>query len=218
MKKLFLVFGVAMATLFIAFPLVLRAGGNANYSQLPFSGTNFKAYAFAPFAAGRCYLLTPLHNAVVDAYAELEKTYPGRDYMYLEMGWNGGGNFPPHRTHKTGTSADFLTPMRSLKDNSPLNLPVSVTNRWGYDLRLTPQGQYQNMELDAKGLILHLAALEIAANKQGWRIERVILDPPLVTLLKKHPDYGHITSISFMQGKAWFPHDGHYHVDFVRKR
>ena len=163
-------------------------------------------------------MLTPLRNAVVAAYAELESTYPGREYIYLEMGWSGGGNFPPHRTHKKGTSADFLTPMRSLKGNTPLNLPVSVINRWGYDLRLTPQGQYQNMELDAKGLILHLAALEKAANKQGWRIERVILDPPLVALLKIHPDYARITPISFMQGKAWFPHDGHYHVDFVKIR
>ena len=148
----------------------------------------------------------------------METAYPGRKYIYLEMGWNGGGNFPPHRTHKKGTSADFLTPMQSAKGNTLLNLPISITNRWGYDLRLSPQGQYQNMELDAKGLIAHLAALEKAANKQGWRIERVILDPPLVALLKKHPNFERIKAIPFMQGKAWFPHDGHYHVDFIRKR
>lgn len=193
----------------------LRANGNGNYKQLPYSGQNFIAYGLVPYAAGRCYLLAPVQESVVDAYKELEKTCPGRTFIYLEMGWKGGGRFAPHRTHKEGRSADFLSPMKSINNGEPLNLPLRITNRWGYDIRLSAKGEYKTMVLDEKALILHLAALEDKARQRGWRIERVILDQNLVALLAKHPEYKRIANIPFMKGKAWFPHDGHYHVDFV---
>ena len=51
----------------------------------------------------------------------------------------------------------------------------------------------------------------------GLRIERVIFDPPLLKLLRKDPSFAALGSMPFMEKQAWFPHDGHYHVDFTER-
>lgn len=69
-------------------------------------------------------------------------------------------------------------------------------------------------QIDFKAIIDHLDALHKSALKHGVAIDKVIIDPPLLRLLKQEKDYSKIQSIPFLQGKEWFPHDGHYHVDF----
>lgn len=197
-------------------PIATRVRGCGNYAQLPLSGSNYTAYSTSLYALGRCYLLTPVTSAVEDAYAQLETACPDQHFIYAEMGWKGGGRFDPHRTHREGTSADFITPMRNKDSGMPENLPIGVSNRWGYDLRLNANGEYENLRMDAEAVILHLKALDDAARKYGWRVRRVIFDPPMMKILKNHKDFERISNITFMAGQAWFPHDGHYHVDFEK--
>ena len=202
----------------LALPLFTRLRGGGEYAQLPLGGANFEAYSLGLYALGRCYLKAPLSEGLVDAYARLLLVCPEQQFVYAEMGWKGGGSFYPHRTHREGLSADFITPMRERNGGAPAKLPLSPFNRWGYDLRLDSNGCYNDVCMDAEAVALHLAALETSARTRGYRIRQVIFDPAMFTLLKKHPNYREISHLPFMQGKAWFPHDSHYHVDFQSLR
>lgn len=187
------------------------------YLSLPFSGANFRAYSRLGHGAGRCYLRGSAAAAVLAAYASLERRSPEYRYLYGETGRKGGGEFWPHRTHRRGLSADFLTPVRRTGAGSggPERLPVSLFNLWGYNIRLDAHGTYRAYRLDAPAMIAHLAALRAAAADHGLRIERVIFDPPLLKLLRADPGFAALRGLNFMENRAWFPHDGHYHVDFA---
>lgn len=202
--------------LVVAAPFITRARGGDEYAQLPMSGNNFEAYSDALHILGRCYLLSPVTEAVIKAYEELEETCPEQQFIYAEMGWKGGGRFDPHRTHREGLSADFITPMKFEADGSAARLPIGPANRWGYDLRLDREGCLEDICIDISAVILHIQALDRAAREQGYRIKQVIFDPPILLLLRNHQEYNKIQHIRFMEGQAWFPHDGHYHVDFEK--
>lgn len=201
----------------LAVPFLTRARGGDTYTQLPLGGSNFSAYSTSLHILGRCYLLAPVTQIVVDAYAVLESTCPEQIFIYAEMGWKGGGRFDPHRTHREGKSADFVTPMRNKLTKKAEPLPLSPLNRWGYDLRLNNNGEYLDLKLDAGAIIMHLSALDKTAKNSGWKIRQVIFDRPMQKLLQAHPAYQQISHIPFMPGQAWFPHDGHYHVDFEQQ-
>ncbi len=188
------------------------------YFALPYSGTNFQAYSWVWHAVGRCYLRGATAATVLDAYAELEKSLPDRHFVYGETGWNGGGRFWPHRTHREGLSADFMTPvLRHLPDGgrAPATPSCMPWNLWGYGTRLDAAGRNGGRELDAAACIAHLAALNTAAARRGLRIKLVILDPPLLNILRASSDFRKIADLPFLPKTAWFPHDGHYHVDFT---
>ncbi|MDR2947455.1 MAG: replication initiation protein [Candidatus Adiutrix sp.] len=189
------------------------------YQALPVSGPNFKAASRFAHGLGRYYLRGRTAAAIVAAYAELARTHPDYHYVYGEMGWKGGGRFRPHRTHRQGLSADFMTPMlKTGRDGKavPARPFYNALNLWGYRIRLDGQGRYKNYQLDAKAMIAHLAALKKTAPRFGLRVERVIFDPPLLKLLRADPSFAQLRGLAFMKNQAWFPHDGHYHVDFAR--
>lgn len=202
--------------LLVATPFVTRIKGGDDYAELPMSANNFEAYSLGLHILGRCYLLAPIRGAVVEAYGELEKICPEQPFIYAEMGWKGGGRFDPHRTHREEFSADFITPMQLKSDGSTSHLPTGITNRWGYDLRLDKSGCFENMCIDTNAVILHVQALERATHKHGHKIKQIIFDPTTLALLKKHQAFSKIKYIRFMEGQAWFPHDGHYHIDFEK--
>ncbi len=190
------------------------------YHALPVRGANFKANSRLAYGLGRHYLKGKAVATIVAAYGELARTHPQYSYVYGEMGWKGGGRFRPHRTHQKGLSADFMTPMLKTGPDGksvPAVLPCNVTNLWGYNIRLDANGHFKNLRLDTRAMIAHLAALKKAAPQYGLRVERVIFDPPLLKLLRADPSFSQLRGIRFMEGRAWFPHDGHYHVDFKDK-
>jgi penicillin-insensitive murein endopeptidase len=43
----------------------------------------------------------------------------------------------------------------------------------------------------------------------------VIFEPPLLKRLRKAPSGRKLKGINFMNTRAWFRHDQHYHVDFA---
>lgn len=188
------------------------------YFSLPLSGSNFSAGSSVAYAAGRYYLKGKTTACVLAAYADLERDFPQYSYLYGEMGWNGGGRFRPHRTHQEGLNADFMTPMYRQGENGermPAQLPCSATNLWGYNIRLDEAGRYEDLTFDTAAAIAHLEALSRNAPRYGLRVQRVIFDPPMLRLLQKDPSYSRIKGLNFLETKAWFPHDGHYHVDFA---
>lgn len=187
------------------------------YHALPISGPNFKANSRIAYGIGRHYLKGKAVASIVAAYGELARTHPQYKYVYGEMGWKDGGRFRPHRTHQDGLSADFMTPMLETSPDGksiPTVLSCSVINLWGYNIRLDSSGRFENLRMDTRAMIAHLAALKKAAPKYGLRLNRVIFDPPLLKILRASPNFSQLRGIRFMEGKAWFPHDGHYHVDF----
>ncbi len=195
--------------------------GTGEYRALPYSGENFQAYSRFWHTVGRCYVKDATGGAVLDAYKELETTMPDRRFAYAETGREGGGRFWPHRTHRQGLSVDFVTPvLRRQPDGSlaPDTLSCLPWNLWGYGVRLDAAGKAGDLKLDAVATIAHLDALSRAASRHGLSLKLVILDPPLQDILRASPNFRKIARLHFMGKAAWFPHDGHYHVDFAEKR
>lgn len=187
------------------------------YMALPFSGDNFEANSILGYGLGRYYLKGKTAATVMAAYAVLASENPQWHFVYGEMGWNGGGRFRPHRTHQQGMSADFITPvfvLNSRGEKEPVALPTNVMNLWGYGIRGSDDGHFNEYHFDTTVMIAHIAALRDAGRDYGIGIKQLILDPPLLVLLKKDPTFWRIADVKFMNGRAWFPHDGHYHVDF----
>lgn len=191
--------------------------GSGRSVTLPYSGTNFRAYSWFWHAVGRCHLKDTLGAAVLDAYKEMETAMPDRRFVYGEIGWKDGGRFWPHRTHRQGLSVDFMTPvLRRTSEGTrvPDMLSCMPWNLWGYGTRLEA-GKNGAREIDAEACIAHLAALNKAAATYGLSIKLVIFDPPLLKILRASPNFRKIAGLPFMEKAAWFPHDGHYHVDFA---
>jgi len=96
--------------------------------KLPASGTNFSVHWTVGRLAGRSYVHSSVRTVVLDAYAELEKFLPGRVFVYGETGWEEGGQFKPHKTHRNGLSVDFMVPVLD-KERRSVELPSSILNK-----------------------------------------------------------------------------------------
>jgi penicillin-insensitive murein endopeptidase len=79
--------------------------------QLPSEGTNFVGYSTVARLAGRTYVHSSVKDIMLAAYKDLEKDQPNKVYKYAETGFEEGGQFKPHKTHRNGLSVDFMTPV-----------------------------------------------------------------------------------------------------------
>jgi penicillin-insensitive murein endopeptidase len=182
--------------------------------RLPYSGKNYRAYSFIGYAAGRTFMHSAVRDALRDAYAEVYKTHPDLRFVYGEAGWPWGGPFPPHKTHANGTSVDFFVPVRT-EEGKVAEVPTSLLNKYGYNLRFDRQGRYGALKLDFEAMGEHLLALDKAARAHGIRIRRVIFDihlQPKLAASKFGADA--MARMAFTKTQAWVPHSEHYHVDF----
>jgi penicillin-insensitive murein endopeptidase len=183
--------------------------------QLPSSGENFQAYSSVGVLVGRNYLHSTVHAVVVDAFRSLERTAPGKRYVYGETGWAGGGRFKPHKTHQNGLSVDFFVPVMDAEGRSVL-LPTGPFNKFGYAVEFDAQGRFEAYTLDFEAMAEHLLAIKGAADKHGIKIRRVIFDNELQKLLFKTSKGGQLrAAMSFSTKKPWVRHDEHYHADFI---
>lgn len=186
-----------------------------NGVKLPRDGTNFVAYSDIAWLAGRTYVHSTVRDIVLDAYAQLASDAPNKVFMYAETGWENGGEFAPHKTHRNGLSVDFMTPVRN-KSGESVHLPASPLNRFGYDIEFDKQGRYEDLVIDYDALAAHLVALHKSAKARGYDIWRVIFDPPLQAGLFSTPHGPYIRQhITLSTKPAWVRHDEHYHVDFA---
>lgn len=183
-------------------------------TQLPFGGNNFVAYSKMGVDLGRTYVHSLVRQVVLDAYAGLEKTTPGKVYVYGETGFAYGGAISPHRSHQNGLSVDFMIPV--LNDgNQSVPLPSSPSNKFGYGLEFDNQGRLPGFRIDFEAMADHLYQITMAARRHGVTIERVIFDPPLME--KLFSSGGHaveLRHLPFMKAQPWVRHDEHYHIDF----
>jgi len=183
--------------------------------RLPSSGPNFVSYGTIPELAGRTYVHDKVRDVVVAAYRWLETEQPGKVYKYAETGFEEGGRFKPHKTHRNGLSVDFMVPVLDEQGRS-VHLPTHPLNRYGYSIEFDSEGRYDGFRIDYEALAAHLVALHRTAEAQGVGIRRVIFDPALQQGLyqTRYGDYIR-KHIQIPNKRSWVRHDEHYHVDFI---
>lgn len=183
--------------------------------SLPESGPNYAPYSPLGVALGRTCVHSTVSEIVTAAYAELARSRPDTKFVYGETGFCEGGAFPPHKTHQSGTSVDFMVPVRDAA-NQPAELPASATNRYGYGVEFDASGKYEALRIDFDAIASHLLALEREALVRGVKIRRVILAPEFEKrVLDTDSGKDVAVRIPFSKGKPWVRHDEHYHVDFL---
>ena len=191
-----------------------KNGRLANDLQLPAEGKNFVGYSSFARLAGRTYVHSTVHTIVIGAYERLQVLAPGKVYKYAETGFEEGGQFRPHKTHRNGLSVDFMTPVVDEAGQS-VHLPTNVFNKFGYNIEFDDKGRVDGLVIDYQAMASHLVALHQEAAAQGVGIWRVIFDPALQPPLFE-TEYGPYLQehIQFSQKRSWVRHDEHYHVDF----
>ncbi len=182
--------------------------------ELPSSGDNFVAYSTIARLAGRTYVHSQVKSIIVNAYKSLETEQPDKVFKYAETGFEEGGQFKPHKTHRNGLLVDFMTPVLDESGQS-VHLPTHPLNKFGYNIELDNKGQYEEYSIDYVALSAHIVALHKEAVAQGVDLWRVIFDPKLQPQFFKTP-YGPYLKkhIQFSKKRSWVRHDEHYHVDF----
>lgn len=186
-----------------------------NAKRLPYSGANYRAYHIGGFLTGRTFMHSAVRDTLRDAYAALAASDPSLRFVYAEASWPWGGRLRPHRTHANGTSVDFMVPVRD-SEGQVRELTGSVTNMLGYAIRFDDRGKRDGMSIDFEAMAKHLLALDAAAKANGARISRVIFEPPLLKHLFAAPSGAALRGrMKFMNRRAWFRHDQHYHIDFA---
>jgi len=183
--------------------------------QLPSKGNNFVGYSFIASVAGRTYVHSSVKEIIVGSYKQLETLEPDKVYKYAETGFEEGGQFKPHKTHRNGLSVDFMTPVVST-DNVSVHLPTHFFNKFGYNIEFDKNDKYDEYSIDYVALAAHLVTLHKESKKLGFELWRVIFDPKLQPKLLK-TRYGSYlkANIKFSKRRSWVRHDEHYHVDFL---
>lgn len=164
-----------------------------------------RVYCWACQQALRTFAHAPVAQAVEAAYNDMAEHFPETDWVLGEVGWPWGGRIAPHKTHRNGTSVDFMVPLENGK-----SFPSSAWNRFGYDLAFDAKGQGDAGQINFEAVGAHLMALEARSRENGGRIRRVILAPDLQDNLPA----GLRRKFAFNAAPSWVRHDDHYHVDF----
>jgi penicillin-insensitive murein endopeptidase len=182
-------------------------GALKNGQKLPAGGNNYEPYSNLARMMGRTYVHSEVYH--------LESAQPDKVYKYAETGFQQGGEFKPHKTHRNGLSVDFFTPVTNAQGKSA-HLPTHPLNQFGYNIEFDTNSQYQEFTIDYDAMAAHIVALHQAAKKRGHDVWRVIFDPQLQPHLYQ-TQYGAYLKqhIQFSKKRSWVRHDEHYHVDFV---
>jgi len=190
-------------------------GSLKNGVVLPEEGKNFEPFTSLAVMLGRTYVHSTVKAIVVESYQKLAKQFPDKVFVYGETGWEEGGEFSPHKTHRNGTSVDFMVPVLDQQGRSVV-LPTSVFNKFGYNIEFDKNWKYEELTTDLEALAAHLYFLNETARQHKVKIKRVIFDPRLQPLLFK-TKYGEKLKgkLKFNAKQAWVRHDEHIHVDFA---
>ena len=182
--------------------------------QLPSEGTNFVGYSAVARLAGRTYVHSSVKDIMLAAYKDLEKDQPTKVYKYAETGFEEGGQFKPHKTHRNGLSVDFMTPVID-DDNVSVHLPTHPLNKFGYDIEFYKNDEYDGLRIDYEAIAAHIVALHKQAKAVGYDLWRVIFAPELQPNLYTTTHGPYLKKyIIFSTKRSWVRHDEHYHVDF----
>lgn len=182
--------------------------------KLPSSGENYQAYSSLGVIAGRTYVHSKVYRTVLGAYEILRKSNPGVRYIYGETGFEDGGQFKPHKTHRNGLSVDFFVPAINAQ-GKPAMLDIGIANKLGYNIEFSVDGKLGDLRIDFESIAKHIDALTTAARKESIGIELIIIDNQFQKLLFATPTGSKIKSaVTFSVKKPWVRHDEHYHINF----
>lgn len=181
---------------------------------LPAVGPNYEAYSRIGVQMGRTHVHAHVRDVLLEAYAAVARSAPGKRFVYGETGLAKGGPMRPHRTHQNGLSVDFMVPVLDTKGNS-VPLPASPLNKFGYGLEFDAQGRAGELRIDFEALAEHLYQLKEASRRHRIGIALVIFDRSMMPALMKAARGRDIQGLPFMKGNPWIRHDEHYHVDFA---
>jgi penicillin-insensitive murein endopeptidase len=186
-----------------------------NGVQLPSEGANFVGYSTVARLAGRTYVHSLVKDIMLAAYKDLEKDQPTKVYKYAETGFEEGGQFKPHKTHRNGLSVDFMTPVID-ESNVSVHLPTHPLNKFGYDIEFDKNDEYDGLRIDYEAIAAHIVALHKQAKAVGYDLWRVIFAPELQPNLYATTHGPYLKKyITFSTKRSWVRHDEHYHVDFA---
>lgn len=182
--------------------------------KLPSEGRNFVSYSRTAEILGRTYVHSKIKQIILAAYKRLETEAPGKVFKYAETGFEEGGRFKPHKTHRNGLSVDFMVPVLN-EEGKSVHLPTHFLNKLGYSIEFDSVGKYDRYVIDYEALAAHIVALHKSAIDRGVDLWRVIFDPKLQSYLMTTA-YGEYLkeNIQFSKRRSWVRHDEHYHVDF----
>ena len=185
-----------------------------NGVKLPSQGENFVSYSKTAELFGRTYVHSKVKEIIIFSYNRLKIQLPEKVYKYAETGYEKGGQFKPHKTHKNGLSVDFMVPVTN-KNGKSVHLPTDYYNKLGYAIEFNDVGKYEEFQIDYEALAAHIVTLHKVALEKGFGLRRVIFDPQLQPYLMK-TRYGTYlkNNVQFSDKKSWVRHDEHYHVDF----
>lgn len=196
-----------------------EAGGSMEHGKLmPFHGENYRCYDTGSYLEGHEFVSDKLMNTLLNSYAELKTTAPGRMWCYMETGLKNGGPIPGHRTHQNGRSADLMVPL--MKDSVPY-YGFDSLGGWHYALKFDDKGRYVNdstIAIDFNLLALQVLSIDKHARKQGMHIKKVILMLELKDEFyatpngKKVKNKGIYFAMNLPEGTNK-QHDDHIHVD-----
>jgi penicillin-insensitive murein DD-endopeptidase len=183
--------------------------------RLPGAGPNYSSYSSVGMLAGRTFVHDVVAGVVTSAYQALEKSSPGKVFVYGETGWEKGGRFRQHRTHQNGLSVDFMVPVLDRQGKS-VPLPTNIFNKYGYDIDFDTKGEWGELRIDFEAIGEHLFQLDKSAREAKSGIALVIFDVDYLPKLfaTRRGDWLK-SNVQFMQKQAWVRHDDHYHVDFA---
>ena len=183
-------------------------------AQLPPSGENYEGYSLVARISGRTYVHSAVKEIIVASYKSLEIEQPNKVYKYAETGFESGGQFKPHKTHRNGLSVDFMTPVTNSKGKS-VHLPTNIFNKFGYKIEFGPNNKYEDLNIDFEALAAHIVSVDKVAKEKGYGLWRVIFAPELQPFLfeTKYASYLK-ANIQFSKKRSWVRHDEHYHIDF----
>ena len=181
--------------------------------RLPREGRNFTVYSLRAWLLGKTYLHSAIQKLVLDAYQRVERTNPGRHYVYGDASRVTGGEFAPHRSHQNGLSIDFLVPVID-EAGMPATLPVGAYAEHGYGIEFDAAGRSGKLRIDYEALALHLASIQAAARERKIGISKVVFDPDVRRPLHGTSVAAAISTLPYNRAPAWIRHDHFYHIDF----
>jgi penicillin-insensitive murein endopeptidase len=182
--------------------------------SFPSRGEGFVTYSTLGNLAGRQYVHSRVHEALVEAFASLHAAAPDRTFVLGETGLKAGGKFRPHRSHQNGLSVDIFMPVRDGASRHTL-MPTAPWNKFGYSLEFDRRGHGEGLAIDFESLAELLVEVQRQAGQHGLAVDRIIVAPEYVDRVLSARAAG-IRQLEqlFMRKPAWVRHDEHLHIDF----
>ena len=207
---------------------------------LPYTEDNFSSFSFTSYyLMDNGFVHHKVYKSVVDSYKILEERTPNIHYYYMECSDIDGGRLWLHKSHRNGTSVDFMSP--KIKEGKV----YTNIDDWGlahYFLEFDNQGQLKpiyprtnflhpvigkiistqldpKVQIDFETMAQHILAIDDACKKNGISILKVILKIELQDKLFatkagiKLKSRG-VPFASKLQKAVNEMHDEHYHIDF----